>query len=146
MSFDWSVCSLLIRAFSRSLAATWEIEFSFFSSATKMFQFAGFPPQRYVFTLRWLSSRQPSFLIRRPALQWICAPWRSFSQLVASFFGSQCQGIRPVLLFFWPLLKISKKFFRTAVLIRQDQAVREQRSVSFEKICLSYKERNLRGT
>ena len=31
-------------------------------------------------------------------------------------------------------------------LIRKDQAVREQRSVSFEKICLSYKERNLRGT
>ena len=37
------------------------------------------------------------FPIRRSAARWICAPPRSFSQLVTSFFGSRCQGIRPVL-------------------------------------------------
>ena len=26
---------------------------------------------------------------------WICAPHRGFSQLITSFFGSQCQGILP---------------------------------------------------
>ena len=29
----------------------------------------------------------------------LCAAPRSFSQLVASFVGSQCQGIRPALFF-----------------------------------------------
>ncbi len=29
--------------------------------------------------------------------RWICAPPRGFSQLVTSFIGSRCQGIRPVL-------------------------------------------------
>ena len=37
------------------------------------------------------------FPIRRSAGQWICAPNRSLSQLVTSFFGSQCQGIHPAL-------------------------------------------------
>ena len=37
------------------------------------------------------------FPIRRSTGQWICAPYRSFSQLVTSFFGSQCQGIHPAL-------------------------------------------------
>ena len=32
----------------------------------------------------------------------IFAPNRSFSQLIASFFGTWCQGIRPVLLLAWP--------------------------------------------
>ena len=31
----------------------------------------------------------------------ICAPHRSFSQLITSFFGSQCQGIHLMLLFAW---------------------------------------------
>ena len=33
----------------------------------------------------------------------ICAPHRSFSQLITSFFGSQCQGILLMLLLTWPL-------------------------------------------
>ena len=37
------------------------------------------------------------FSIRKSADQWIFAPPRSLSQLIASFFGSQCQGIRPAL-------------------------------------------------
>ena len=38
------------------------------------------------------------FHIRRSADRWICAPPRSLSQLVTSFFGDWCQGIRPALL------------------------------------------------
>ena len=37
----------------------------------------------------------PGFPIQTSADQWICAPSRGFSQLITSFFGSQCQGIRP---------------------------------------------------
>ena len=37
------------------------------------------------------------FSIRKSADQWIFAPPRSLSQLIASFIGSQCQGIRPAL-------------------------------------------------
>ena len=40
----------------------------------------------------------------------------------------------------------AEEFPRVTALIRKDQVTRRQRSVSFEKICLSYKERNLRGT
>ena len=35
------------------------------------------------------------FPIRKSPDQWIFAPPRSFSQLVTSFIGSQCQGIHP---------------------------------------------------
>ena len=36
--------------------------------------------------------------IRTSAGLWICAPHRSFSQLITSFVGSQCQGIPLMLL------------------------------------------------
>ena len=36
--------------------------------------------------------------IRKSAGHWICAPYRSLSQLITSFFGSQCQGIPLMLL------------------------------------------------
>ena len=36
--------------------------------------------------------------IRTSAGLWICAPHRSFSQLITSFIGSQCQGIPLMLL------------------------------------------------
>ena len=35
------------------------------------------------------------FSIRKSAAQWIFAPPRGLSQLITSFVGSQCQGIRP---------------------------------------------------
>ena len=40
---------------------------------------------------------QPDSSIRKSAGQWIFAPYRSLSQLVTSFVGSQCQGIRLML-------------------------------------------------
>ena len=44
------------------------------------------------------------FPIQKSAGQRIFAPNRSLSQLVTSFFGSQCQGILLVLLLAWPLM------------------------------------------
>ena len=61
-----------------------------------MFQFTGFPPYSYGFTVRYMRVAHVGFPIQTPAGQWIYAPLRSFSQLIASFIGSQCQGIRPV--------------------------------------------------
>ena len=69
-----------------------------------MFQFSGFPPYDYVFIIRWQWFALPGFPIRTPAAQWICAPPRSFSQLIASFFGSWCQGIRPAPFVTWSLI------------------------------------------
>ena len=83
---------------SLSLAATLEIDFSFSSSGyldvsvpRVSFSQAMYLPVDNC-TLLQLSS-----LIRISAGQRIFAPYRSFSQLVTSFFGSQCQGIRLVL-------------------------------------------------
>ena len=47
------------------------------------------------------------FPIRISAGRWIFAPNRSFSQLVTSFVGSQCQGIPLVLLSAWTSFKSS---------------------------------------
>ena len=90
---------ITVWALSISLAATLEIDkFSFSSSGyldvsvpRVSFSQAMYLPVDNC-TLLQLSS-----LIRISAGQWIFAPHRSFSQLVTSFFGSQCQGIRLVL-------------------------------------------------
>ena len=47
----------------------------------------------------WLESFQPGFPIQISSDRGIFAPPRSFSQLITSFFGSQCQGIHPTLFF-----------------------------------------------
>ena len=90
----------LVWPLSRSLAATWEIDVSFsswgyldvsvhpVSSSHAMCSHAG------TRTLLQVSS-----LIRKSAGQCLFAAHRSLSQLVTSFFGSQCQGIRLVPLF-----------------------------------------------
>ena len=55
------------------------------------------PSVCYGFTYRYLRSPQVCSPIRISPAHWLCAPPRSFSQLITSFFGSQCQGIHPVL-------------------------------------------------
>ena len=47
------------------------------------------------------------FPIQTPMALWIFAPPHGFSQLIASFFGSQCQGILPVLFSAWPPSRIA---------------------------------------
>ena len=66
-----------------------------------MFQFTTFPLTPYVFRCKWLSFPQPGSPIRISTARRICAPYRSFSQLITSFFGSWCQGILPTLFFAW---------------------------------------------
>ena len=66
-----------------------------------MFQFPGFPAQRYGFTLRSMVLHHGGFPIRKSADRSLFAAPRSLSQLVTSFIGSWCQGIHLTLLFAW---------------------------------------------
>ena len=75
-----------------------------------MFQFGGFPSYTYVFSIWYMVLHHVSFLIRKSAGRSLFAAHRSLSQLVTSFFGSWCQGIRPVLLFAWTSLACSSFF------------------------------------
>ena len=66
-----------------------------------MFQFPGFPTYTYVFSARSMILHHGCSHIRTsPDLSLFAAP-RSFSQLVTSFIGSQCQGILHMLFFAW---------------------------------------------
>ena len=64
---------------------------------TEMFQFGGFPPHGYGFTLRYRRITPVGFPIQISADHLVFANPRRFSQLITSFFGSQCLGIHPVL-------------------------------------------------
>ena len=89
-------------ALSISLAATLEIDiFSFFSSGYLDVSVHRVPSV-YLFSLRLFSKRYIRFPyvgspIQISADQCVFATPRSFSQLITSFIGSQCQGIRPAL-------------------------------------------------
>ena len=67
-----------------------------------MFQFRRFPAYTYGFSARWQSIALPGFPIRTSTDQSPFAAPRSFSQLVASFIGSQCQGIPLAPFTAWP--------------------------------------------
>ena len=75
-----------------------EIEVSFFSSGYLDVSVPRFPSIRYGLAYGYLRFAQVGFPIRISPDQWIFAPPRSFSQLITSFIGSQCQGIHPALL------------------------------------------------
>ena len=85
---------------SRSLAATWKIDLSFSS-----YGYLDVSVPRVTFSVPMYSVQDTCALpqvgspIRTSAGSRIFAPHRSFSQLVTSFFGSQCQGIRLMLFF-----------------------------------------------
>ncbi len=86
---------------SRSLAATWDIEFSFFSSG-----YLDVSVHPVCFFSLCVGLKIPLLVgcpIRRSVVWWIFAPTHSFSQLVTSFFASWCLGIRLMLFFSWPL-------------------------------------------
>ena len=69
--------------------------------------------------------------IRISAGLWICAPHRSFSQLITSFFGSQCQGIPLMLLLTWPLTPAYALYagFSPLLLVRFSLSSRRCRNV-----------------
>ena len=66
-----------------------------------MFQFPEFPTYTYVFSIRFITLRYEGFPIRISTDRSLFAAPRSFSQLVTSFVGSQCQGILHMLFFAW---------------------------------------------
>ena len=66
-----------------------------------MFQFGGFPTHTYVFSIRFMVLHHECFHIRISTDRSLFAAPRSFSQLIASFIGSWCQGIHLMLLFAW---------------------------------------------
>ena len=63
-----------------------------------MFQFPRFPSIRYGLAYGYMRVAHVGFPIRISPDRRIFAPPRSFSQLITSFIGSQCQGIHPALL------------------------------------------------
>ena len=69
-----------------------------------MFQFSGFPSYDYVFTIGCWSIAPTGCPIRTSTNRYLFAAPRGFSQLVASFVGSWCQGILPALFLTWPKL------------------------------------------
>ena len=66
-----------------------------------MFQFPEFPTLTYVFSKCFILLQYECFHIRIPAGRSLFAAHRSFSQLIASFIGSWCQGIHLMLFFAW---------------------------------------------
>ena len=85
---------------SSSLATTKEIEFSFFSSGYLDVSLPRVPSYEPIDSAHGdRALPRPGSPIRIPADQCLLAAPRSFSQLIASFFGNQCPGIHPALLF-----------------------------------------------
>ena len=81
----------------RSLATTYGISVDFFSSP-----YLDVSVQAVPLICLWIQHMIHGLLhvdssIRKSAAHWIFAPPRGLSQLVTSFVGSQCQGIRPAL-------------------------------------------------
>ncbi len=81
----------------RSLATTSGISVDFFSSP-----YLDVSVQAVPLICLWIQHMIHGLLhvdssIRKSAAHWIFAPPRGLSQLVTSFVGSQCQGIRPAL-------------------------------------------------
>ena len=66
-----------------------------------MFQFPGFPSYTYLFSIWSMILHHRCSHIRKSADRSLFAAPRSLSQLITSFFGSQCQGILHMLFFAW---------------------------------------------
>ena len=77
--------------------------FFLFLLLLRCFSSAGLPPP-YYFIHMAVIGHEPNCVSTFGYLRVnrIFAPNRSFSQLIASFIGTWCQGIRPVLLLAWP--------------------------------------------
>ena len=72
-----------------------------------MFQFRRFPFITYVFSYESMALHHRGCPIRKSAGQRIFPPNRSLSQVIASFIGSQCQGIHLMLFFAWTAVRFS---------------------------------------
>ena len=90
-----------------------------------MFQFPRFPSYTYLFSIRSMILHHGCSHIRKSADRSLFAAPRSLSQLITSFFGSQCQGILHMLFFAWTTFCISGDILRFSFL-------------SLELLCFSY--------
>ena len=81
-----------------------------------MFQFRRFPSYTYVFSIWWQMIGLPDCSIRKSADHHVFAIPRSLSQLITSFIGSQCQGIRPAPFLTWPFLRAKIPLFSRIIL------------------------------
>ena len=66
-----------------------------------MFQFGRLPSYTYVFSIWYTSSSCMDCSIRKSTYHSVLTAPRGLSQLITSFFGSQCQGILHMLFFAW---------------------------------------------
>ena len=82
-----------------------------------MFQFTWFASYSYGLAIGYLY--EVGFPIGTSTGQWIFAPLRSFSQLIASFFASWCLGILLVLFLTWPLLINISVYFQFNCLFKK---------------------------
>ena len=84
-----------------------------------MFQFPGFPTFTYVFSKRSMILHHGCSHIRTSPDRSLFAAPRSFSQLVTSFIGSQCQGILHMLFYAWTtflsLISFSSSLLKTVL-------------------------------
>ena len=69
--------------------------FFLFLRLLRCFSSPGSPLYTIFFIYRYMALRHVGSPIQISAALWIFAPPRGFSQLITSFFGSQCQGILP---------------------------------------------------
>ena len=74
-----------------------------------MFQFSRFPSCTYGFSTRYTSFTCVDCSIRKSMDQCPLTAPHSLSQLVASFFGSQCQGIPLALFVAWPCVLLGSQ-------------------------------------
>ena len=72
-----------------------------------MFQFPGFPSYTYWFSIWSMVLHHGCSHIRKSADRSLYAAPRGLSQLVTSFFGSQCQGILHMLFHAWTTFWLS---------------------------------------
>ena len=82
-----------------SLATTHGISVDFFSSPYLDVSVQAVPLIYLSIQYMMYGLLHTDFSIRKSAAKWIFAPPRGLSQLITSFVGSQCQGIRPAPLF-----------------------------------------------
>ena len=90
--------------------------FFLFLRLLRCFSSAGLPPYGYVFTAQYLGIAQVGSPIRKSTDQYLFTVPRSLSQLIASFFGSWCQGIRPVPFVAWSLVLSIRKLYESLLL------------------------------
>ena len=113
-----------------------------------MFQFRRFPSYTYLFSIWCYIFNVTDCSIRISADQYLLAIPRSFSQLTASFIGSQCQGILPALLLAWPFQFLRNWitcFCETLLILRIELRVASQLFLILEsngsELCLSHYEK-----